>query len=659
MQFFQSRVLPLFAIILLILLVYLVYAPGLTGPFVFDDAPNITENPAIKITELSYESFKNAAFSIPAGPLYRPVSFVSFAINYYLFELDPFTYKVTNLVIHLGVGCAIFWCAFLLYSTLYLQNKSEYPGNQKIFWVSLLVAAIFLLHPFNVSSVLYVVQRMNSLAALFMFISLGFYLLGRITMLKQEDTNSKKSLVILISWVLSAIVFFPLAIFSKENALLLPFLVLVVEGVLLRWRAVSVMNQRQMKFLRMLLWFGVVIVVLFAYLGWERLMMGYQHRDFGLAERLLTEPLILFRYLSLIILPINRGMTFYHDDISAFTSLTDGAAFLYILFWLSLVVLAFVLKQKAKWFSFAVLWFLVGHSMESSFIALELAHEHRNYVPMFGIFLAAGSIFLSPIKKTGSSKLFITLAIIAVLVLSASTYVRTLAWSDLGTLVERQQRLNPESPRANYAVGQFLFAKLLLQTDIASQEDIYKQTVPYFLAVNKLDPTDFSGYLALFRLDDQMGYIINKDWIDNVLTIMRRVPLSVSDLTHVQDFLHCQLNGYCKVDLNVMNLIVDAVLMNPTLPKGFETTLKADIGIYLSMNNRHRESARYLVDVVSLSPEWWVFRLAAVKSLLASNQFKEATSLLQETTSMDVPNDYKETFSDLIKNISNMENPNQ
>ena len=655
MQLFLSRVYPLIALAALALLVCVVYAPGLDGPFVFDDAPNITENPAIKITELNIENLKNAAFSIPAGPLYRPLSFVSFAINYYLFELDTFSFKIVNLLIHLGVGVAIFWCAFLIFGMVYKQKNSSNPESQRVFWAALLVSAIFLIHPFNVSSVLYVVQRMNSLAALFMFISLGFYLHGRMKMLQHSGIDSGNSFGILMCWAASALVFFPLAIFSKENALLLPFLVLVIEAILFKWRAVLPGHQWQMKLVRATLWLGVVFLMIATYVGWDKLMSGYVHRDFSLSERLLTEPLILFRYLSLIILPVNRGMTFYHDDITVFSSLFDGTAFLYILFWSTLVVLALIFKQRAKWFAFAVLWFLVAHSIESTFIALELAHEHRNYVPMFGILLAFGSVFLSSKRILVSSKLYAVLAVVAVLVVSGSSYVRTTAWGNMASLVERQQRLNPESPRANYAVGQFLFSRLLNQDNVDAQERLYHQIVPYFLAVNQLDPTDFSGYLSLIRLDDQMGYPLNTDWLNKTVMTARKFALGQKDLSHVQDFLHCQLNAYCKVDLESTKRIVDAVLLNSSLAVGFETTLKADLGVYLSMNEKYIESARYFVDVVGLSPNWWVFRLAAVNSLIASGQVSQAVILLEETKAMDVPQDYKIRFTDLTKKISHME----
>ena len=655
MQFTRSHTLTLLSVGLLTAFVYLVYMPGLNGPFVFDDAPNITENPAIKITELNIESIKKAAFSIPAGPLYRPVSFISFALNYYIFELDTFSYKVVNLLIHYGVGIAIFWCAFLILSMVYFDKYQSLQDKRRIYWTAFLISSVFLLHPFNVSSVLYVVQRMNSLAALFMFLSLGFYLQGRMKMYRLSDVSSGGYGFIIVCWAISVFVFFPLAIFSKENALLLPFLVLVIETILFRWHSAQLSHERLLKLLRILLYLGLVVVIIAAFFGWDRIMSGYAHRDFTLTERLLTEPYILFRYLTLVVLPINSGMTFYHDDIHIFSSITDGTAFLYVLFWLSLIVFALIFRRKAKWFAFAVLWFLIAHSMESSVIALELAHEHRNYVPMFGILLAIGAVFLASTRVQASGKMYLLLALFALLVLGGSTLVRATAWGNMESLVERQQRLNPESPRANYAVGQFLFAHLLLQDSRDTQEQIYQRIVPYFLAVNKYDPTDFSGLLSLIRLNDQMGYHLNSEWLEQVDSIARVVPLGQADLSHVQDFLHCQLNTYCHVDPVVTKGIIDAVLGNSSLAKGFKVTLTADMGIYLSINNMHSEAATYLVDAVTLSPKWWVIRLSAANSLVATGQLKKALSLLEETKVMDVPADYNAAFTDLITKISDLE----
>ena len=71
----------------------------------------------------------------------------------------------------------------------------------------------------------------------------------------------------------------------------------------------------------------------------------------------------------------------------------DVIAKAYLYRWVVLVGLAlWGVRRRAMW-SFGLLWYLVGHSLESSLLSLELVFEHRNYVPSFGI-LFAGAYYL-------------------------------------------------------------------------------------------------------------------------------------------------------------------------------------------------------------------------------------------------------------------------
>jgi len=86
-------------LLLSIFLSALVYLPGINGPFVFDDHPNLLSNDYVKIRDLKPATLYRAAYSLKAGPLQRPVAMLSFAINYYFAGSfrKSFPYKATNL----------------------------------------------------------------------------------------------------------------------------------------------------------------------------------------------------------------------------------------------------------------------------------------------------------------------------------------------------------------------------------------------------------------------------------------------------------------------------------------------------------------------------------------------------------------------------------
>ena len=150
------------------------YLPGLTGHFIFDDGANIRLNPYLQMSSLDFSTLWQAASTGGSNALSRPISMVSFAVNYYFFGMDPYYFKAVNLSIHLINGILVFFLARLLIM-LHLRIRGE-MDDQTASWIGIAVAAIWLLHPFNLTGVLYVVQRMTSLAALFTLAGLALYM---------------------------------------------------------------------------------------------------------------------------------------------------------------------------------------------------------------------------------------------------------------------------------------------------------------------------------------------------------------------------------------------------------------------------------------------------------------------------------------------------
>ncbi len=147
-------------------LTYLVYSPGLGGGFLFDDTFNITHNEALHADNLDWDQLKAASLSTEAGPLKRPVAMFSFALNHIATGLDAYYFKLTNLAIHLLTGASLLLLSVFLLRSYNLRLPIPLKERQ-IFVIGLAVAAAWLVHPFNLTSVLYIVQRMNSLVVLF------------------------------------------------------------------------------------------------------------------------------------------------------------------------------------------------------------------------------------------------------------------------------------------------------------------------------------------------------------------------------------------------------------------------------------------------------------------------------------------------------------
>jgi len=201
------------------------YVPGLNGPFLFDDTLHISKNQQVQITDLSFSSLEQAwNSSLAPKPWHRPISQLSFGINHALNGLDPWAFKTTNLIIFLITGTFIFlFSKQLLYA--YTHSQSKPFSTTKINFFALTVTAIWLLHPLNVSTVLYPVQRMAQLSTLLLFVAMWLYINGRIKLV--QDNGGLTNIV-------AAFVVAGIGIFAKENAVLLPLFLLVIEFTLLR-----------------------------------------------------------------------------------------------------------------------------------------------------------------------------------------------------------------------------------------------------------------------------------------------------------------------------------------------------------------------------------------------------------------------------------------
>ena len=172
----RQRLTP-FLFPLFMLLTLAVYWPGLYGGYTFDDYPNIVDNSALRPAHVGFKSLLAAALSSPSSQFKRPLSSLTFTANWLLTGMDPFWFKLTNVLIHLGNGVLLFWLTRRL---LRAARPSIEPLHEM--WVAALIAGGWLLLPINLTAVLYVVQRMESLGNLFVLAALLGYVRGRMRM---------------------------------------------------------------------------------------------------------------------------------------------------------------------------------------------------------------------------------------------------------------------------------------------------------------------------------------------------------------------------------------------------------------------------------------------------------------------------------------------
>lgn len=356
----------------------LIFLPGLHGGFVFDDAPNIVNNPAIQLKTLDVDSIRDVAFSQQPGGMTRVLPTISFALDYWRANgADAPTFKATNLLIHAITTLVL---AFFLRSLL---SAARWPEKQARTGALLIVLA-WAIHPLQISSVLYAVQRMQTMNTLFTIAALYAYLNGRQRQIGGQQ-GRRSFLIAILLWIL--------AFGSKEDAALLPAYTLCLEVTLLGFRANDEKLSKRLRFsyLVAILLAAAMFLLVVAPHYWSA--GHYPGRDFSSVERLLTQGRVLCMYLGQILVPIPSHLPFYYDWVqpsrNLFTPWSTAPALLLIA---TLLISAWKVRTRFPLAAFGILFFFAGHLITSNVVGLELAFEHRNQLPMLGVILTAADL---------------------------------------------------------------------------------------------------------------------------------------------------------------------------------------------------------------------------------------------------------------------------
>lgn len=413
---------------------------GVGGGFVLDDAHTIVDNTFIRLDTLNGNGLLDAAASFHAGGGVRPLSMLTFALDYLRHgSLDPAAFKATNLFIHAltTVLMAVFARRLLLIAGW---------ESQRAALCALLAALVWAIHPLQVSSVLYVVQRMQTMATLFVVLALWSYL-----RLRQAQIEGR------IGWpfgVLGAMSWM-LALASKEDAILLPIYTLVLELTVLRFRAAHAERTRGLRNTYLALAVAGTALLLLWVLPHYWSSEAYAGRDFNSAERLLTQGRVLMMYLGQIVLPLPSHMPFNYDQLAVSRGLLEPATTLpALLAVFALLVWAAMWRTRRPVFACGMLLFFAGHLLTSTVIPVELAFEHRNHLPLIGVLLALADLAVAGFERFGSRPLWpATVVAVAVAVVGIAGGARAYAWGDPVRFARHMVEISPDSPRAWLALG--------------------------------------------------------------------------------------------------------------------------------------------------------------------------------------------------------------
>ncbi|MDA8095550.1 MAG: hypothetical protein M0T84_16900 [Betaproteobacteria bacterium] len=558
----RSRYAPFAILLLTIFSTIAAYFRGLFGGFELDDYTSIVDERGLHITRLDWSNLYHAAMSGDAGPLKRPIASISFAINYYFGHLNPLYFKETNLAIHLLTGLAL-WGLTRLLLRAYRERVPGGLSEGYERWLPVAISAAWLLHPLNLTGVLYIVQRMASLAAFFTVCAVITYVWGRLRI----NAGKKGGLAILLAGFL---VLGLMATLTKENGALLPAFLAVIEVTFFRFETPGAGARRFLYgFYALFLLLPLCALAAFLLLRPEWLTAGYVGRSFTLQERLMTEPRVLWFYLRLMFAPDLSVMGIFHDDYVISKGLFNPPATFWAIAGLAgLLGVALASLKRAPILAFGLLWFFVGHAMESTFIPLELVFEHRNYLPMYGILFAAFYYLFHPRTLALLVRARIVLAIAFIMFLAGTTWVRAGQWASPLKLAQAEARHHPLSVRANYELGRQYFDEYVHNRRHEELRLAYR----YLQRSVDVRSGDAEALVALIMLSYESGGSPQPAWISELKTRLLRAAPWASNTSALIALGDCQAKGYCKLPGAELTGILNAPLANPRVRGG----LRAD-----------------------------------------------------------------------------------
>ena len=443
-----------------IILGVLIYSNTIHVPFYYDDFDTIIDNPYIK----SLHTFS----SLPSLFDYsgRYLSFLSFALNYNYGQLDVTWYHIINLIIHLINSVLVMLLTHITLNTATVKDK--YSIKEKSMFV-LFTGLIFVAHPLQTQAVTYITQRMTSLAALFYLSALILYMKARTISVNKNHSISKRILIESPLFILCGISFI-LGIWSKQIVASLPIAFILLEILFIRnsenkinWKLVTAIS---------VVFFSFVVIFIF------KVGLPIEADNVSRETYLLTQINVLVTYIRLLFLPINLNLDY---DFPLTTSLFDITTIIDLIILAAIIYAGIKIFKKQPLISFAIFWFFITLSVESSIIPIrDVIVEHRLYLPIFGFSLAIISLLFLVVKH---DKLKYSILAAVLLFYSISTYNRNQLWNNPEKMWTDVISKSPNKDRPYLARGTYY-----LDTN---QNDL---AITDFMKTISLKPDDYKAY---------------------------------------------------------------------------------------------------------------------------------------------------------------------
>jgi protein O-mannosyl-transferase len=467
----SDKIFFLYSVFLISLLTIVVYSGSLRNGFTnWDDGSLVLTNQSIR--SLSADNLKKI-FTPRIGSTYQPVRVVSYAIDYYFWELAPLGYHIVNTTLH-GLSAIVLYLV-LVHVLNQLRDKEHHRSSRLI---SLFTALLFAVHPVNVESVAWISSRKYGLLALFSFLSLYLYIRSL------EDTGRR------LHFSVPALISMLLAMLSSPFAVTLPLLFVLYDYCRDESNNVFSIFRKRVWFYIPLVVAGILaLTLLWKTLESSRALDSFESNPLrGPVFTLLTMLRVLFDYIRNLILPIWLNCRYVnHISISIFDYKILTSASAVVIIFLLIFLQA---RNKNKLPLFCIGWFFICLTPVSNFIPISTMMADRYlYLPAVGLFLGFSLIvakFSDLLALTNKPNILTLIRILLLGLFSAIAYQRCKIWDNSIALWKDSVNKDPLNYLAHNNLGGALFDKNRMAEAITHYQKAVEIKPDYVEALNNL-----------------------------------------------------------------------------------------------------------------------------------------------------------------------------
>ena len=547
-----------YAVVTVIILCFFCYGNTLSLKYAYDDLVVITGNSFTKqgfhgigdiLSTDSFTGYFGKDQTMVSGGRYRPLSLVTFALEYQFFGENPLISHLINVFLY------ILTCILILFLLKKLALSGGFIMDREVWYTSapLLITLLFVTHPIHTEVVSNIKSRDEILAFLFCLLTLH----GSLKVIEEKKGG----------WSFAIGTCFFMALLSKEISrtflLIVPLTInfFTKHGI-----------KRCMRYLIPMLVATVVFLLI------RQSVVG--HTSHLLQNDLMNNPFVemtflqryatilytLGLYVKLLIYPHPLTSDYYPYHIPIINP-SDWQAILSLAVYILMISYIIVKFRKKDLAAYCFLYFLITISIVSNFFFPVGAFlcERFLFIPSLAycILLASGFIWITRSSSVLKGVIGIQRTVLPVLMLLTLTlYVmktvsRNADWYDSYTLFTTDVRVSQNSAKGNEVAGEYIMQKAGLEKDKAVRDSMLRRSIAYQQKAIRIYPKQI---VALFNLAAAY-YQYNQDY-DTILVLYKTILRYVPEFQQVYTFFDNLMGKYDNIDHKIQ-LYYDLLQLNP------------------------------------------------------------------------------------------------